>query len=214
MRGERYKHEQGEIVTFDQRLTATSGLLDGNFFHRTQWFYRGIMGQLLAVGPDAVYGFKVYDRRDLSTSFLPGSGYILFAEKLEGPKESARPPRYDRSDRAETAARPHALASYAWSSRVPVRGRALVLAGSTLFLGGAPDEVAKGDPFATFDADCPGVLLAVSAGTGEELASHRLTAPPVWNGMAAADGRLYVATMNGRLCRMAPLQAPARTNLH
>ena len=41
--------------------------------------------------------------------------------------------------------------------------------------------------------------LAVSADGGEKLAEHRLDAPPVFDGMAAAGGRLLLATVDGRV---------------
>ena len=43
------------------------------------------------------------------------------------------------------------------------------------------------------------VLLAVSADEGEVLASYDLDSPPVFDGMAAAAGMLYVATTGGKV---------------
>ena len=39
---------------------------------------------------------------------------------------------------------------------------------------------------------------------GSTLAEHALRSPPVWNGMAAARGRLYLSTRDGRLLGFAP----------
>jgi len=39
---------------------------------------------------------------------------------------------------------------------------------------------------------------------GEKLAECRLDAPPVFDGMASAGGRLYLALQNGRVVCMAP----------
>jgi hypothetical protein len=58
---------------------------------------------------------------------------------------------------------------------------ALVLAGDTLFVAGRE-----------------GGLLSVAAGDGRKLAAHELP-PPVWDGMAAAYGNLYVSTSGGDL---------------
>jgi len=41
------------------------------------------------------------------------------------------------------------------------------------------------------------LLLAVSAADGKKLAEYTLESPPVWDGMAAAGGRLYFATEDG-----------------
>ena len=49
-----------------------------------------------------------------------------------------------------------------------------------------------------FVAGKAGRLLALAASDGKTLAERELPAP-VWDGMAAAGGRLYVATRDGRL---------------
>ena len=48
-----------------------------------------------------------------------------------------------------------------------------------------------------------GVLWAASASTGEKIAQCKLDAPPVWDGMAAAHGRLYLTTADGRVLCLA-----------
>jgi hypothetical protein len=42
-------------------------------------------------------------------------------------------------------------------------------------------------------------LWAVSAGDGERLTEYQLESPPVFDGMVAANGRLYLATMDGKV---------------
>jgi hypothetical protein len=42
-------------------------------------------------------------------------------------------------------------------------------------------------------------VRAVSAADGKTLADVRLAAPPVWDGAAAADGRLYLSTTDGKV---------------
>jgi hypothetical protein len=81
----------------------------------------------------------------------------------------------------------------------------MVLAGDTLFvagpphpLGEVPHEPAGADPLAAaLESDHRGRLLAVSAANGETLADHELASPPVFDGMAAAGGRLYLSTKSG-----------------
>ena len=46
------------------------------------------------------------------------------------------------------------------------------------------------------------LLLAVSTSDGTELAQHQLDASPVFDGMAAASGRLYISLENGHLVCM------------
>ena len=42
-------------------------------------------------------------------------------------------------------------------------------------------------------------LLAVSTSDGKKLAEYRLDAPPVFDGLAAAGGQLYLATIDGKV---------------
>jgi hypothetical protein len=89
----------------------------------------------------------------------------------------------------------------------------LVLAGETLFAAGPPVMVDEqeahdkyGDPavqakmvehVAAFEGKRGALLMAVSKKGGKPLASYRLDSPPVFDGMIAANGNLFVATMNG-----------------
>ncbi len=43
-------------------------------------------------------------------------------------------------------------------------------------------------------------LWVVRAGDGHVLEKHELPALPVWDGMAAARGHVYLATQNGVVC--------------
>jgi outer membrane protein assembly factor BamB len=76
-------------------------------------------------------------------------------------------------NRADGAAR--------WEKAVPIQVRAMVLAGGTLFVAG------------------PSLLLAISTADGAELGRCALDAEPVFDGMAAAGGRLFVSTTKGAL---------------
>jgi hypothetical protein len=42
-------------------------------------------------------------------------------------------------------------------------------------------------------------MWAVSAKSGEKLKEFKLDSLPVWDGMAASKGQLYMSTMNGEL---------------
>jgi len=103
-----------------------------------------------------------------------------------------------------------------WSQdQPPLLARALVLANRTLFLAGPPDvldEVAAtrrpDDPAvqkallrqeAALENRSGALLLAVSTADGKKLAEHKLDSAPTWDGMAAAAGRLYLSTMDGKV---------------
>jgi outer membrane protein assembly factor BamB len=81
--------------------------------------------------------------------------------------------------------------------RFEVMPWAMVSDGATLLVAGPRDEAQKGDPWSTFEGRAGGVLCVLAADTGEVAAAPAIPSPPVWNGMAAARGRLYVALRNG-----------------
>jgi hypothetical protein len=106
--------------------------------------------------------------------------------------------------------------SYRWSiDRPPLQVRAMVVADKTLFVAGPPNILSEEDFFFTVnDSDVQkklaeqqallegknGALLwAVSATDGKKLAEYRLQSLPVWNGMIASRGKLYLATMDGQV---------------
>jgi hypothetical protein len=91
--------------------------------------------------------------------------------------------------------------------------RAMVLTPETLFVAGLPDLLDEGKLNANMNdpqlraraaeqaeawlGNRGGVLLAVSAANGETLAEYKLDAPPVFDGMAVANERLYASLENG-----------------
>jgi len=86
--------------------------------------------------------------------------------------------------------------------KVPVRAVAMVLAGPTLFIAGSPDVVDSQDPWAAIDGRKGAVLWAVSTEDGEKTAEYKLSAPPTYDGLAAANGKLYLTTRDGKVLCM------------
>ena len=76
----------------------------------------------------------------------------------------------------------------------------MVLTDTTLFVAGPPDFGSEGaDAPAAFGAKLGALLRVVSAENGNKLAEYDIGSPPVFDGMAAANGRLYLATNDGRV---------------
>ncbi len=81
-----------------------------------------------------------------------------------------------------------------WSADVPIRVQAMVRAADTLFVAGPDAEsVRQTEPAAGQGT----LLLAYSARDGTQLASYPLSAPPVFDGMAAARGQLILTLLDG-----------------
>jgi len=107
-------------------------------------------------------------------------------------------------------------ADYRWSlERPPLEARALVLVGEMLVAAGPPSLLDQTKAFLHLDdpktkaameaqaaalAGKKGAMLWVlSARDGTKRAERTLESPPVFDGMAAANGRLYITTMDGKI---------------
>ncbi len=58
------------------------------------------------------------------------------------------------------------------------------------------------DPHGAWEGRKGGLLAVYSASGGTPIAEIKLPAPPVWDGMAAARGRLFISTMGGDIICM------------
>jgi len=100
----------------------------------------------------------------------------------------------------------------------PLQVRAMVLADDRLVVAGPPDVVDEEQAFyhpdddeirskleqqrAALEGQQGALLWIVSASNGKKLAEYKLDSPPVFDGMASAGGRLYIALQDGRLVCM------------
>ena len=84
---------------------------------------------------------------------------------------------------------------YVWKVGLPVRPRAMLKSGDHLYLGVMPTV---GKPGAAHEGR-GGAIWIASAEDGSKRAEYPLDAPVVWDGMAAAAGKLFVATGDGSL---------------
>ena len=67
-------------------------------------------------------------------------------------------------------------------------------------MAGPPDAIPEDDPAAAFEDRMGGDLWALSATDGKILAKlKRLAAPPVYDGLIAANGALYLSTADGKV---------------
>jgi hypothetical protein len=139
-------------------------------YQLTLWSYAGTEGLLLAFTGDSVLG--VGGRKDKGSQYYTGDEWELFAR------------------RPDIAAEPAKDTAPLWSAQVP-RGsvQALLPAGPVLFVAGPAD---RSDP-------AGGALRSYSTQDGSRLGEIRLDDAPVFDGMAAAGGRLYISTQGGRI---------------
>jgi hypothetical protein len=169
-----------------QHLFTTGGYLDPSWFNRTFWQIGAAKTSgLMVLGKDVAYGMEVYPSRSRETVFKPGSHpYKLRCLPL---KASANTSARNRRQGPKPL----------WEQRLGIRVTAMIRAADTILVAGSPDVVDPKDPHGAWEDRKGGVLAAFAAGDGKKLAEHKLPAPPVWDGLAAAYGRLYVSLDGG-----------------
>jgi hypothetical protein len=84
-----------------------------------------------------------------------------------------------------------------WKADLPVRTKAMLKSGEHLFLSVMPVDIPLDDPHAAYEGRKGGGIWIVAARDGSKVAEYDLGSPAVWDGMAAAKGRLYVSMMDG-----------------
>lgn len=107
-----------------------------------------------------------------------------------------------------------------WTADIPLYARAMVLTDKTLFVCGPPDLIDEEQTFqrlvsrdpkvqallerqqSALDGGQGSVLRAVSAVDGTVVKEWQLPSLPIWDAIAAAHGRLLIATVNGEIICM------------
>jgi outer membrane protein assembly factor BamB len=180
----------GQSSRRQRHVLATGGFRDDTWFNRTTWSVGNANhAQLLVFDDNVAYGVEAFQSTARARPFRAGAkGYHLFAKALEGSKPERSSGRKKRGKPART---------FLWSKYMPVRGNSMALAGDVLFLAGTPDTINPADPLAAFEGRKGGVLFVMSAGDGAKLSEYRLESPPVLDGLAAANGRLYISRADG-----------------
>jgi hypothetical protein len=178
-------------------------------------------GRILSLGEQYVYGFgrNRYPGGPWG-QVRGGERYHLFAAEKEPvePLPSNRDNQHLRyggsgqalglkiTERDRRYGEP-SLHRYVWSRQVPVFGRALVLADKTLLLAGPPESAELrtskltlqnvDQAEATFRGQRGAALCLVDATNGNSIAQYQLESSPVFDGMIAARGRVYLSLEQG-----------------
>ena len=190
--------DEDDVEGVTPHLRATAGMRDDSWFNRTFWMIDDQHhGDLLVHDERSVYAVHAYAKPSAHVFFQPGGeGYALVATDRALAAQRKPVVRNTRDDVNWNWKPPK---QSRWSVKVPVRVTAMVISGETLFAAGTPDRLDPDDPWATHEGRRGGVLLALAAADGTKQAEYRLESPPVFDGMAAADGRLIVPTADGRV---------------
>jgi hypothetical protein len=188
-----------KVARYDPHLYCSGGLLDPNWWHRTIWIWGSRAwgrasgwavagrynpsGRLLVLDDTKVYGYKFSERGS-------GGGHSLFCsdkkvrkvnQKLKN--NNAAIVKYVTPDKVV----------YHWKTPIAFGVRGMVRAGDTLFAAG-PGEAQE-----THFDDSRGtpVLAAFRCKDGKQLSRTKIPSQPVFDGMAAVNGRLFMSLVNG-----------------
>jgi len=177
------------VAEGEPHLFTLTDFLDDSWTHRSFWIFGTkpsistgcsgrdrnlIFGRLIVFDESNIYG---YGRKQLHWSNMLQDGpYRVFGMSRDETKEQ-------------------------WEKSVPMQVRAMVLADKVLFVAGLLASEIDGPEGP--DQSRGATLLALSASDGAELGRCSLDSTPVFDGMAAAYGRLYVSMKNGSLLCLA-----------
>jgi len=191
------------------------------------WFRAGRYapaGRILAFDGDRVYGFGrepgLFVWSHVLENHLFCSAKHADADTISKVKQwsekSGRDAIFNRQFTRQTGVEKRLAPKLHWSMpHPPLHARAMVLAGDTLFVVGPPDVLNEDQAYknprdpqvkikiseqdAAYEGKHGALLMGVSAADGSPVLRLDLRSEPVWDGMAAAYGRLYLSSKDGKL---------------
>jgi hypothetical protein len=217
MRGVNFDQDLEIRDTFAPHLFCSAGLLDDTWWELTYWVYGEHMfggrsgvahaartyptGRIMVCDNDEVYGYQDgYEsvNEPLLIAWNKDAKAITTKSDSKGKKSSTR-----------------VISN--WQANVPVCVEGLVLSGDTLFMAGSPRidrsnvlELLEKQNVDLYDADLRfrnaedtitgrkgGVLYAAKKADGTKLMQIELASSPVFDGLIAANKRLYISMRNG-----------------
>ena len=205
---ERYSIKPTQDPEF-AHLFCPTGFLDDSWWHRTYWVYgsRFIGGwagypQAGKVAPSGrILVFD--DERVFGYGRLPK--FYRWTKPIEHRLFAARKTGFKVNDKG----------AYSWTDEIAMFPRGMVKAGSLLFIAGPEDFVDEEAAFRkrnspewkdkirrqaeAFSGHAGGLLRAVSTETGEQISQMKINSIPVFDGMAAANSKLYISLVDGNI---------------
>jgi len=178
-------------------------------------------GQLIVFDDTTTYAIKYFYRRhEWSPVFIPGDkGYLLYADDINNQPvlpdrtnkakaidwlpEEAKKDSHRRGGRGvEKGTGWVRTAPAKWQKMIPLRVQAMVLAGDRLFTAGTPDIHDPKDPLAALEGRKGTQLQVFSTKDGSLLNSRPLPAEVAFDGMIAANGKLFITTKDAKVICM------------
>jgi len=192
--------------------------------HWSAWWKIGnevASGRILSFNESSVFGYgRDQYVKGNTGQWRGGEKYQIFAydrsPEQKGTLQAVKTALKMQKRRGQQDAAP-AVLKYRWTGQISLFVTAMLVADNTMFIAGPPDVVKtqgnQGEqalwlenPQDVVDAWAgkKGALLwAVSTENGRKLAEYKLESLPVFDGMAATNGRLYLSMKNGSLMCLA-----------
>jgi outer membrane protein assembly factor BamB len=202
-------------------LFSITGLLGEEWFVRSYWIIGAGMpgagwsgwadaanafpfGRILCFRDTTVYGYG-REKVQAGATGHRADTYRLFAMQ----RNAAAPPPAAKRNKAAAG-----KGELLWTAADPPIVRAMVLGAGRLAVAG-PVDLGKKDPnvlaftnpaeaLAGFEGQRGVYLRILRAADGREISECRLPAMPVFDGLSAANGRLYLAMRDGQVMCLAP----------
>ena len=178
--------------------------------HWSGWWKEGnrvASGRILSCDAAQIYGFGRDKYPGGNTGqWRGGEKYQLLAYD-----RGEEPPREVIDRRGKKTKTPVQTTNrYRWTSDVPLLATALVATPDAVFIAGPPDGfTALGDgesalelkdvkaAYAGWKGEDGGIVYAAATTDGKQLAKIKIPSPTVFDGMAAADGCLFLSLQDG-----------------
>jgi hypothetical protein len=187
----------------NNHLIVGNGFRDDSWFHRSFWTY--------GVGPiNARSGFSQGQGNGAQMMVMDGGRLFYYGRALGGPanqrlgekhflsscpKPKLPPSEAFRNSRHDSRGQDRAPDDRIWSHETKMHARGMIVGKDTLLVAGPQGDWLSSA--AIYDGTEGVVLAAISTEDGKPLSEHELPASPVYDGMSAAGGRLYISLQNG-----------------
>ena len=216
----RFDADLNPVEELKPHLFSITGLLGEDWFIRSYWLlgvdvgagYGGWAGmgnqvpagRILCFDDDRVFG---YGRQQYAAG---KTGHHADAAYLHARKKDLQVVKYAGKTRTKSKGGSKSpTPEFLWTKDDTLITRAMTLAGDKLVIAGPPDMGARNEKEISFVDEAEAVarfrgergvyLRVLAAGTGETISEKKLDAAPVFDGMIAANGRLFIATRDGDL---------------
>ncbi|MGM0531204.1 MAG: PQQ-binding-like beta-propeller repeat protein [Bacteroidota bacterium] len=205
LRHKRFNFELEEQAPEVPHLFSSTGFLDDSWWHRNYWIMGTHVnsgwsgwpkmgnqvpsGRLLAFNDSTIYGFgrDSYGRHGSHIGIDPAThwGYT----EMHG---TATQYRLFKARRAVDTNRWKSE----WNRDISLLVRSMIMDDSKIFLAGPPNGSDLKNIFSALKGKEGGLLYIVSS-EGQILKKYKLDAPPVFDGMAGAEEKIYLSTLDG-----------------